>query len=72
MEDYVRITEAARRLGVSAHYLRLLEWEGIVPPARRDFNGRLYSEFDIALLRCMGVGSHPRRLKRPDEVLDER
>ncbi len=71
MEGYVRITEAARRLGVSAQYLRVLEWEGIVPPARRDFNGRLYSDFDIALLRRMGVGSHPRRLERPDEVLGE-
>jgi DNA-binding transcriptional MerR regulator len=72
VEGYVRITEAARRLGVSAQYLRLLEWEGIVPPARRDYNGRIYSDFDIALLRRMGVGTKPRRLKRPDEVLGQR
>lgn len=72
MEGYVRITEAAQRLGVSAQYLRLLEWEGIVPPARRDYNGRIYSDFDIALLRRMGVGTKPRRLKCPDEVLNER
>jgi DNA-binding transcriptional MerR regulator len=57
---------------VSAQYLRVLEWKGIIPPARRDFNGRLYSDFDIALLKRMGVGSHPRRLKRPDEALGER
>jgi hypothetical protein len=47
----------------SAPHLRLLEWEGIIPAARRDFNGRLYSEFDIALLQRIGVGSHSKRLK---------
>jgi DNA-binding transcriptional MerR regulator len=70
MEANVRISEVARRLGVSPHYLRLLEWEGIVPPARRDYNGRLYSEFDIALFRSMGVGQRPRKLKRAEEVLE--
>jgi hypothetical protein len=48
----------------------MLEWEGRIPPARRDFNGRIYSELDIALLRSMGVGSRPRKLKRADEVLE--
>jgi len=42
---------------------------GRIPPARRDFNGRVYSAFDIALLRSLGVGARPRRLKRPEEVL---
>jgi hypothetical protein len=42
---------------------------GRIPPARRDFNGRIYSAFDIALLRSLGVGARPRRLKRPEEVL---
>ena len=65
----VRISEAARRLGVSPHYLRLLEWQGIVPPVHRDFNGRVYSEFDIALLRSMGVGQRPAKLKRAEEVV---
>jgi hypothetical protein len=70
METNVRISEVARTLGVSTHYISLLEWQGITPPARRDFNGRLYTEFDIALLRSMGVGSRPRRLKRPEDVLE--
>jgi DNA-binding transcriptional MerR regulator len=70
MEANIRISEVARRLGVSPHYLRLLEWEGVVPPVRRDYNGRIYSEFDIALLRSMGVGSRPRRLKSTEEVLE--
>jgi DNA-binding transcriptional MerR regulator len=55
-------------LGVTPHHLRILEWHGRIPPARRDYNGRVYSELDIALLRAMGVGSR-RRLKRADEVL---
>jgi DNA-binding transcriptional MerR regulator len=54
---------------VTATYLRLLEKADRIPPARRDFNGRVYSEFDIALLKSMGVGSKPQSLKRPEEVL---
>ena len=64
------IGEAAQRLGVTPKHLRLLEREGRIPPARRDYNGRIYTEFDIALLRSMGVGSRPRRLKRAEEVLE--
>jgi len=63
------IAEAARQLGVTPKHLRLLERNGRIPPARRDFNGRIYSEFDIAFLRSMGVGSRPRRLRRAGEVL---
>ena len=64
------IGEAARRLGVTPKHLRGLEREGRIPAARRDLNGRIYSEFDIALLRSMGVGSRPQRLKRAEEVLE--
>ena len=63
------ISETARRLSVTPKHLRVLEREGRIPPARRDFNGRVYSEFDIALLKGMGVGSRPRKLKRAEEVL---
>ena len=69
MQRQRHITEAAQELGVTAHHLRVLEWKGKVPPARRDLNGRVYSEFDIALLRSMGVGSRPWRLKRAEDVL---
>ncbi len=65
----VRISEAARRLGVTPHHLRMLERQGRIPPARRDLNGRIYSEFDIALLRALGVGVRPRRLKRPEGLV---
>ena len=43
---------------------------GARPPARRDtFGAHIYSDFNLALLRSLGVGSRPRRLKRPEEVL---
>jgi DNA-binding transcriptional MerR regulator len=71
MENVVHIGEAARRLGVTVGYLRLLEKQGRIPLARRDLNGRVYSEFDLALLRVLGVGTHPQRLKRPETVLKE-
>jgi MerR family regulatory protein len=70
MEHAVHITQAARRLGVTAGYLRLLERTGQIPPPHRDFNGRIYTEFDIALLMSMGVGQRPRMLKRAEEVLE--
>ena len=70
MNDEIRISEAARHLRVSPHYLRMLEWEGRIPLAHRDFNGRIYSPFDIALLKSMGVGSRPRRLKSAEEALE--
>jgi DNA-binding transcriptional MerR regulator len=63
------IGPSSRQLGVTPKHLRNLEREGRIPPARRDFNGRIYTEFDIALLRSMGVGSRPRKLKRAEEVL---
>jgi DNA-binding transcriptional MerR regulator len=70
MRGQIRIGQAAKELGVSPQYLRILEWEGRIPLARRDYNGRVYSEFDLVLLRSMGVGQRPRRLKLVDEVLE--
>ncbi len=69
MDSVVHISEAAAQLSCTPQYLRILEWQGRIPPARRDLNGRIYSEFDIALLKSLGVGSRPRKLKRPEEVL---
>jgi DNA-binding transcriptional MerR regulator len=69
MDSVIRISQAAEELGVSPQYLRILEWQGIIPAVRRDFNGRIYSELDIALLRAMGVGSRPARLKSAKEVV---
>jgi DNA-binding transcriptional MerR regulator len=69
MEHDLHISATACRLGVTAAYLRALEAQGRIPTPRRDFNGRVYSEVDIALLRAMGIGSRPQRLKAPEEVL---
>ena len=69
MDDVIHIGQAAELLGVTPEHLRTLERTGRIPPARRDLNGRIYSEFDIALLRALGVGVRPRRLKRPEELV---
>ena len=69
MDGIVHIGAVARLLRCTPEHIRALERRGRIPPARRDFNGRIYSEFDIALLRSMGVGSRPRKLKRAEEVL---
>ena len=48
----MRITNAARELGISADWLRRLERHGRVPPARRDLRGhRRYTAEDVHLLR---------------------
>ncbi len=72
MDGVLHIGQAAERLGVTPKHLRVLEREGRIPPARRDFNGRVYFEFDLALLKSMGVGSRPRRLKAAEEVVGAR
>jgi DNA-binding transcriptional MerR regulator len=70
MTSVVHIAEAARRLGVTPEHLRNLERAGRIPQPQRDYNGRVYSEFDLTLLKALGVGTRPRRLKRVEEVLE--
>jgi DNA-binding transcriptional MerR regulator len=65
------IGETAQLLGCTPAHIRTLERRGRIPPARRDYNGRIYTEFDIALLRALGVGSRPRRLKTAEEVVGQ-
>ena len=69
MDGVVHIGEAACKLGVTREHLRNLEREGRIPKPRRDYNGRIYSEFDLALLKALGVGARPHKLKRAEEVL---
>jgi DNA-binding transcriptional MerR regulator len=69
MVGAVHIGEAAKRLSVTPKHLRELEREGRILAPKRDANGRVYTEFDLALLRALGVGSRPRRLRSPHEVL---
>jgi DNA-binding transcriptional MerR regulator len=68
----MHISQAARELGVTPQHLRTLERQGRIPPAHRDFNGRVYTPFDIALLRSLGIGSRPARLRSAEEVLEAR
>lgn len=70
MSTMSHISEAAKKLGVTPQHLRVLEKAGRIPPARRDFNGRVYSEDDLALLRALGVGSRPSRLRTVRDVLE--
>lgn len=69
VESVVHIGEAACKLGVTPEHLRNLERAGRIPPVRRDYNGRIYTEFDVTLLKTMGVGNRPKKLKRAEEVL---
>jgi DNA-binding transcriptional MerR regulator len=69
MNDKLRISHVARLLNVTPHYLRMLEWEGRIPEVGYDRSGRFYTTADIQLLIAIGIGSKPRRLKTPDEVL---
>ena len=73
MDNEVYIGAAARELSVSTEFLRALERDKRIPTPRRDDAGRrLYSQDDLALLKGMGVGSRPRKLKQPEEVLGVR
>jgi DNA-binding transcriptional MerR regulator len=69
VERAVHISEAARRLGITPEHLRNLERAGRIPKPRRDYNGRVYSESDLAVLKALGVGDRPRKLKQVEEVL---
>jgi DNA-binding transcriptional MerR regulator len=69
MESAPHIGEAARRLGITREHLRNLERTGRIPKPRRDYNGRVYSDFDLALLKALGVGDRSQRLKRIGEGL---
>lgn len=56
MERILRVSEAARQLGVSERWLREAEKGGKIPKARRDLNGwRIYTEEDIEHLRALLV-----------------
>ena len=65
----LQIGETCRRLGVTPQHLRFLERTGRIPPAKRILDTRIYTPDDVALLRSLGIGSRPRRLKTVEEVL---
>jgi hypothetical protein len=52
MEDVFRVNQAARQLGISESWLRRAEERGVIPAARRDFNGwRIYSAEDLRVIK---------------------
>ena len=69
MTSIVHIGQAASLLGITREHLRALERAGRIPTPHRDLNGRIYTEFDIALLKSLGVDARPRKLKSVEEVL---
>ncbi|MDP2858848.1 MAG: MerR family transcriptional regulator [Bacillota bacterium] len=59
------ISVASRLLGVSPHFLRMLEREGILEPARTEKNIRLYSETELLFLRRVCHLIHEERINIP-------
>jgi DNA-binding transcriptional MerR regulator len=57
------VSETALLLGISKSYLSTLEREHAMYARRNQRGKRVYSAKDIAILRAMGVGSRPRRLR---------
>jgi hypothetical protein len=70
MEGKLRISYVANLLGITPHYLRMFEWEGRFPKVNYDRVGRFYTGSDVKLLRAMGVGTHPQKLRRVEDVLE--
>ncbi|MBA2691483.1 MAG: MerR family DNA-binding transcriptional regulator [Rubrobacter sp.] len=69
MNKSTQIGEAAKALDVTPRYIRKLEAQGLIPRAKRDARGfRVYARSDLDLLKKLGVGSRPRRLRRIEEL----
>lgn len=53
VNDLLRVSQVAERLGVCPQTLRKWEKVGKIPPAARDFNGhRRYAAADVEVLRA--------------------
>jgi DNA-binding transcriptional MerR regulator len=64
-----QVGEVAASLGVTARYLKLLEAANAIPcPERNERGFRMYSVEDLNLLRELGIGTRPRRLKTIEEI----
>lgn len=50
------IREAAEKLGISVHTLRMYEKEGLIIPFQKESSHRLYSDADIDRLECIRKG----------------
>ena len=72
MERFLRVSEVARELGISAEWLRVAEATGNIPRAQRDINGwRVYTMQSVEKIRSLlvpsdggrGSGRHPDQAK---------
>jgi DNA-binding transcriptional MerR regulator len=70
MEGKLRISYVANLLGVTPHYLRMLERKGRIPKVNYDRVGRFHTDSNIKLLRAMGVGTLSQKLRRVEDVLE--
>lgn len=68
MSDVPHIGEAASRPNFTPERLRMLEREGRFSRPRRDLNGRIYSELNLARPPAVGMGWHPRWLESFEEL----
>ena len=68
----MRIGEVCRRLGISREHLRALERAGRIPKAQGIDGDRVYEAVDVRLLKEIGIGSRPNRLRSLDEVQEGR
>jgi len=58
MERFLRVSEVARELGMSAEWLRDTEAKGKIPQARRNLSGwRVYTQEEIAKIRELLIPS---------------
>jgi DNA-binding transcriptional MerR regulator len=53
MSEQVMTGEAAKRLGVSTGWIRRLELDGEIPPARRLSRFRIYTATEVEYLRLL-------------------
>jgi len=61
----MRVSDVARELGVSADWLRRLERQGRLIPARRDVNGyRRYTTRDVSRVRAVLFGEYGSRASK--------
>ncbi len=72
-ERTFNVAQAAQELGVSESYLRTLGNTGQLGVLRRRHSGGqpIYSAMDIRVMKKMGVGRRPRRLRSHSEAVRE-
>lgn len=53
IENEYKISEAAERLQISIHTIRMYEKEGLILPHKNSSNQRIYNEEDIQRIQCI-------------------